>query len=198
MKTIKTLTLLLIVVTFTSCDYIKSAYQLKNCEYTYNSIGGIKVAGIDFSSGTSGIFQMSNLTKIANLIAGNFSDLPLQMTVNVNVKNPGTVAAGISNVKYDMAIDDIDVATGDIQQALRVEPGQTVVMPVNVNTNLANLLNETNRTQVVSIVKNFVGLTDQASTIKLRLRPTIAQGKSSSGITLPAIPVTFSYNGKKK
>lgn len=186
------------VAAFTSCDFIKSAYQLKNCEYTYHSIGDIKVAGLDFSSGVGGFLQMSNITKIANLIAGNFSELPLEMTVNVNVKNPGTVAAGINNVKYDLAIDNINVASGDLQKALRVEPGQTTIMPVNIKTDLSNLLNEQNRSQVIGIVKNFVGITDQESTIKLKLRPTILQGKSSSGVTLPAIPLTFKYNGKKK
>lgn len=179
-----------------SCDAIKSAYQLKNCEYTYNSISGVKVAGIDFSS-TSSILQVSNIAKIASLVAGNFSSMPLEMTVNVNVKNPGEVAAGITNVKYDVAIDDIDVASGDLQKSFRVEPGKTATLPVNVKTDLANLLNADNRSKVIGIVKNFAGMTDQASTVKLKLRPTILQGKSSS-LTLPAIPVSFKYNGKKK
>jgi len=188
---------MLVAVTMVSCDAIKSAFQLKNCEYSYKSISGVKVAGIDFSSSNS-ILQISNLTKIANLIAGNFSSLPLEMTVNVNVKNPGEVAAGISNVKYDVAIDNIDVASGDLQKAFRVEPGKTAVLPVNVKTDLANLLNADNRSQVVNIVKNFAGINDQESTVKLKLRPTILQGNSSTGVTLPAIPVTFKYNGKKK
>lgn len=185
----------LIAVTMVSCEAIKSLVQLKNCEYSYNSISGIKVAGIDFSS-TSTIMQMSNLTKIASLIAGNFSELPLEMTVNVNVKNPGEVAAAISNVKYDVAIDNIDVASGDLQKAFRVEPGKTSVLPVGIKTDLANLLNADNRSQVVKIVKNFTGISDDASTVKVKLRPTILQGKSNS-LTLPAIPISFSYNGKK-
>lgn len=185
----------LIAVTMVSCEAIKSLVQLKNCEYSYNSISGIKVAEIDFSS-TSTIMQMSNLTKIASLIAGNFSELPLEMTVNVNVKNPGEVAAAISNVKYDVAIDNIDVASGDLQKAFRVEPGKTSVLPVGIKTDLANLLNADNRSQVVKIVKNFTGISDDASTVKVKLRPTILQGKSNS-LTLPAIPISFSYNGKK-
>ena len=112
---------LLMVAAFTSCDFIKSAYQLKNCEYTYHSIGDIKVAGLDFSSGVGGFLQMSNITKIANLIAGNFSELPLEMTVNVNVKNPGTVAAGINNVKYDLAIDNINGARSDYNHACQYQ-----------------------------------------------------------------------------
>ena len=186
----------LIALTMVSCEAIKSAFQLKNCQYSYNSITGIKVAGIDCSS-TSSMLQLSNLTKIASLIAGNFSSLPLEMTVNVNVKNPGEVAAGISNVKYDVAIDNLDVASGDLQKSFRVEPGKTAVLPVGIKTDLANLLNADNRAQV-NIVKNFAGINDQASTVKLKLRPTIAGGNSGSGFTLPAIPVTFSYNGKKK
>ncbi len=186
----------LIALTMVSCEAIKSAFQLKNCQYSYNSITGIKVAGIDCSS-TSSMLQLSNLTKIANLIAGNFSSLPLEMTVNVNVKNPGEVAAGISNVKYDVAIDELNIASGDLQKAFRVEPGKIAVLPVGIKTDLANLLNADNRAQVVNIVKNFAGINDKASTVKLKLRPTISRGNSGSGITLPAIPVTFSYNGKK-
>lgn len=186
----------LITVTMISCDAIKSAFQLKNCQYSYNSISGVKVAGIDCSS-TSSILQLSNISKIAALIAGNFKEMPLEMIVNVNVKNPGEIAAGITNVKYDVAIDNIDVASGDLQKSFRVEPGKTAVLPVGIKTDLANLLNADNRSQVVKIVKNFAGISDEASTVKLKLKPTILQGKSGS-LTLPAVPVTFSYNGKKK
>lgn len=184
-----------VTTTFASCELLQSAYQLKNCEYSYNSINGIKVAGIDFSN-TSSMLQISNIAKIANLIAGNFSEMPLEMTVNVNVKNPGQVAAGITNVKYDLAIDNIDVASGDLQKAFKVDPGKTAVMPVNIKTDLANLLKADKRTQVVNIVKNFVGISDNASTVKMRLRPTINRGEGFA-MTLPAVPISFSYNGKK-
>jgi len=196
MKTFtKILTLSLVLFAMVSCDAIKSAYQLKNCEYSYNSISGIKVAGIDFSS-TSSVLQVANIAKIASLIATNFKEMPLEMTVNVNVKNPGEIAAAISNVEYAVNIDNLDVATGDLQKSFRVEPGKTAVLPLGVKADLAHLLNKDNRSQVIAIVKNFAGMTDQASTIKLSLRPVLLK-QGGSSIKMPAVPVTFKYNGKK-
>lgn len=196
MKTLtKVLALSLIVFTMVSCEAIKSAIQLKNCEYTYHSISGIKVAGIDCSS-TSSMLQLSNITKIATLIAGNFKELPLEMIINVNVKNPGQVAAAISNVDYSVNIDNLNVASGDLQKSFRVEPGKTAVLPVGIKTDLANLLNKENRSQVIAIAKNFAGISDQASTVKLSLRPTLFE-KGETKVKMPAIPISFKYNGKK-
>ena len=187
---------LVVLVAMTACSQLKSLYQLKNCEYSYNSISGIKVADIDCSS-TSSVLQASNLLKIAKLIATNFKELPIELTVNINVKNPGTQTAAICYMDYDIAIDDIDVASGDIQKAFSVEGGKTAVLPLSIKTDLGNVIDSENRSKVVAIVKNFAGISGEASTIKLQLRPTVQLSKNVK-TQLPSIPVSFTYSGKKK
>lgn len=184
------------VLMLTSCTAVKQLVQLKNCNYSYNSISDISVAGMDFSGeGNSSILGIaSNVAKITQIISGNFSDLPLTMTVNVNVANPGTETAAIKHLKYGLTIDGLDVATGKITEPLSVAPGQTVVYAVPVSTNLGNLLNEENRATVLQIIKNFTGISSEQSTIKVKLTPSIEAGNSA--LTLPSIPVTFKY-GKK-
>lgn len=182
------------VAVLSACSAIRGAYEFTKCEYSYNSISGVKVAGIDFSNLASAM-QPQNLAKITQIISGNFKDLPLEMTVNVNVKNPGQMAAAINDVEYQLAIDKIDIANGNLGKPFEVAAGKTNVLPVVIRTDLATLLNSENRCGVLQIVKNFTGISSDKSKISLKVRPLL-KGKNGT-VKLPQIPLSFSYGGKK-
>ncbi|MBQ0008146.1 MAG: hypothetical protein KBT40_05450 [bacterium] len=191
------ITLVAVVIIMVGCSAFKNASQMLNCKYSYNSISGIKVAGIDFSNITAASL-ITAIPQITKIIQGNFSDLPFELTVNVNVMNPSTTkTAALSDMRYQMAIDNIDVASGNLGRKFSVEPGKTNVLPVVVKTNLGNLLNAQNRSQVVQIVKNFTGISGEESTIKMKVKPVLVT-KSGTNLTMPEVPLSFKYSGKKK
>ena len=61
----KTLFALVLIFTLTSCDVLNQiggAYQLTQCEYKYNTINDIQLAGINLADGKS--ISMSNFASL--------------------------------------------------------------------------------------------------------------------------------------
>lgn len=189
-------TVITLAILLTGCTALQNAYQMTKCQYSYNSVSGIKVAGIDFSNISAASLIMA-IPKITNLIKGNFTELPLEMTVNVNVKNPDTQkTAALADMRYQLNIDGLDVASGSLGKKFEVGPQKTDVLPVVVKTDLCNVLMSDNRNTIVQIVKNFTGISGQESTIKLKVKPVLLTNKGTT-VTLAEVPVSFKY-GKKK
>lgn len=196
MKKFFCIAVIAVAVLFASCSALQNALQMTKCKYSYNSISGVKVAGIDFMNITPAAL-ITAIPRITKIIQGDFSDLPLEMTVNVNVMNPSTTkSAALADMRYQMAIDNISIASGNIGRKFNVAPGQTSVLPVVVGTNLGNLVNSENRNQLVQIVKNFTGISGQESTIRLKVKPVLSTNRGTT-VTMPEVPLSFKY-GKKK
>ena len=187
---------LVIALTLVGCTALQNAYQMTKCEYTYNSISNVKVMGIDFST-LSATALITAIPKITKVLKGDFTEMPIEMTVNLNVKNPDTKKnASVADLQYAINIDDIDIASGKLGKSFNVDPGKTSVLPVVVKTDLCNVLKSDNRDKIVGIVKNFTGISSDKSTIKLKVKPVLMSDKNKK-VTLPEVPLTFKYNGKK-
>lgn len=197
MKKIKSaLVLAAMVVALTGCSFLSGIVNMTKCEYSYKSVSDVKVGGIDFSN-LSAVSLMQNMSTISKLLQGDFKDLPLELTVNLNVKNPNEGKAAINGMIYTMNIDGLDVAEGNLKKSFSVDGGKTATLPLVVRTNLGNILDKQNRNTVVDIVKNFVGISGNKSKIKMKLSPTIT-GRNNEQRKLMTVPVSFEYGGKKK
>lgn len=197
MKKIKSaLVLAAMVVALTGCSFLSGIVNMTKCEYSYKSVSDVKVGGIDFSN-LSAVSLMQNMSTISKLLQGDFKDLPLELTVNLNVKNPNEGKAAINGMIYTMNIDGLDVAEGNLRKSFSVDGGKTATLPLVVRTNLGNILDKQNRNTVVDIVKNFVGISGNKSKIKMKLSPTIT-GRNNEQRKLMTVPVSFEYGGKKK
>lgn len=197
MRNIKSALLLVaMLVALTGCSFLSGIVNMTKCEYSYKSVSDVKVGGIDFSN-LSAVSLMQNMSTISKLLQGDFKDLPLELTVNLNVKNPNEGKAAINGMIYTMNIDGLDVAEGNLRKSFSVEGGKTATLPLVVRTNLGNILDKQNRSTVVEIVKNFVGISGNKSKIKMKLSPTIT-GRNNEQRKLMTVPVSFEYGGKKK
>ncbi|MBS5979159.1 MAG: hypothetical protein KIB51_05395, partial [Dysgonomonas mossii] len=119
----KILSLLIIMAIFISCDSVQKSlsgtYNMINCEYNYKSISGLTVSGINLSNGLS----VTSIPKVTSILSGNASSIPLNFTLNLDVKNPNSSAAMMNGLQYIISVDDIQLTTGSLNQALSVEAG---------------------------------------------------------------------------
>lgn len=197
MRKVKSAFLLVVItVSLAGCSFLSGIVNMTKCEYSYQSISNVKVGGIDFSN-LSAMSLVQNMSTISKLLQGDFKDLPLEMTVNLNVKNPNESKAAIGGMIYTMNIDGLAVAEGNLQKSFTVEGGKTATLPLVVRTNLGNILDKQNRETVVGIVKNFTGISGNKSKIQMKLSPTIT-GRNNEQHKLMTVPVSFEYGGKKK
>lgn len=170
------------------------AYNMTQCEYSYNSVSNLSVSGINLSSGTSAL-SVTNLAKLTSILSGTATSIPLNFNVNMNVKNPNTTSALLSGLQYNVKIDGINFTNGTLNQAINIPAGGTQSIPLTVGVDVASLMKTNTQSSVLNIVKNFVGVGSEKSNVSVELKPSFNVGGQT--ITSPvAIPVSFTFGGK--
>lgn len=181
------------VAVLASCDVVNqagSAYNMTQCDYSYNSISNLNISGIDFSK-TPSLTQLATATAV---LSGNAKSIPMNFTLNLDVNNPNTLAAALSGLQYIVNIDDINFTSGSINQPINIPGGQTKTIPVAIGFDLAEVITNNSKDAVVNIAKNFAGIGNKESKVTVQLRPSFNVGGRT--ITSPVyIPVSFSFGG---
>lgn len=188
------LALLLVVTTLVGCDSVqqglRSTYNLINCEYSYKSITGLTISGMNLSNGLS----VTSIPKVTSILSGTATSIPLNFTLNVNVKNPNESAALLHGLQYIISVDDIEFTTGSINQTLNIASGQTQTLPLTIGVDLATLMKNNSKDAVTEIAKNFPGIGSKKSNVSLQLKPTFMIGNTPVASPM-YIPVSFSFGG---
>lgn len=184
-----------VLLTFAGCDTLGSslmgAYNMTQCEYNYKSISNLTLSGMNLSKGISA----ANLPAIISLLNGNASSIPLNFTLNMDVKNPNQTAAAFSGLQYIISIDDMEFTTGQVNQSMNIASGTSQNLPITIGVDLATLMKNNSKTAVGNIAKNFLGIGSEKSNVTVQLKPTFMVG--GTPITSPVyIPVSFSFGGK--
>jgi LEA14-like dessication related protein len=186
------LALLLVVTTLVGCNSVqqglRSTYNLINCEYSYKSITGLSISGMNLSNGLS----ITSIPKITSILSGTATSIPLNFTLNVNVKNPNESAALLHGLQYIISVDDIRFTTGSINQTLNIASGQTQTLPLTIGVDLATLMKNNSKDAITEIAKNFLGIGSRKSNVSLQLKPTFMIGNTPVASPM-YIPVSFSF-----
>ncbi|MDR1882894.1 MAG: hypothetical protein LBR26_08970 [Prevotella sp.] len=171
---------------------IRSAYNFINCEYSYKSVSELTVSGINLSNGLS----VTSIPKITSILSGTATSIPVNFTLNLNVKNPNESAALLHGLQYILSIDDVQFTTGSISQTLNIASGQTQTLPLTIGVDLAALMKNSSKDAITDIAKNFIGMGSKKSTVSLQLKPTFMIGNVP--VSSPVyIPVSFSFGGNR-
>lgn len=188
------LLLLCVVLMLSGCGVtndLASAYNVTRCEYDYKSISNLTVSGVNLSNGVSA----TSIPKLLAILGGTASSIPMNFTLNLNVKNPNTTAAIMNGLQYIVSIDDIQFTTGQINQGMNIAAGATQTLPLNIGVDLATLMTNNSKSAVQNIAKNFLGIGDSKSNVKVQIKPTFMIG--GTPITSPTyFPVSFTFGGK--
>lgn len=184
-----------IIFILSGCDIVSQlggAYNLSQCKYDYNSINNIQLAGTNLSKGSLSIVDIAN---ISTILTGNRQSIPLTMTLNLDVKNPNDVAAYLNGLEYLIEMNDMEFTNGKLDVPLRIEPGETSLLPLTIGLDIKNLINRYSQERVSSEMGKFLGISPGQTKITVKLWPKILIGNTP--IKSPTyIPVTFLYGGK--
>lgn len=195
----KMILLLSVALLFNGCDVVNrigGAYQLSQSEYRYHSLDNIQLAGI--SLGNASAISVSKLASIATALAGGNSmqNIPFSMTLNMNVTNPNKNAAFLDALDYAVQINDMEFVEGKMDIPIRIEPGETKVIPIPINVDLRNLMNRYSQQRVTNEMSAFLGITPNETSVSVKLWPKVTVGNKL--LKSPAaIPVVFNFGGKK-
>lgn len=194
----RVLLIVLSAVILTGCDVVNKiggAYQLAQSEYRYNSLSNIQLAGINI--GNASAISLSNLASISTILSGSNSrqNIPFSMTLNMDVTNPNTRAAFLDALDYSISINELEFVEGKMDIPIRIQPGETVVVPISISVDLKSIINRYSQERVASEMSGFLGITPNETTVTVKLWPKLSVG--STLIKVPAaIPVEFKFGGR--
>ncbi len=193
----KIISIVVISIILSACNIVNQiggAITLSQCDYTYNSISNIQIAGLNL--GNSSNISLANLAKISTILAsGNKQNIPFNMTLNVDVKNPNQTVAFLNSMDYAIDINEMEFANGKMDIPIRIESGQSKTLPISIATDLTGLMNRYSQERVTEEMSAFLGVKPERTKVTLRLWPKVMVGNTP--IKAPAaIPVVFTFGGK--
>jgi hypothetical protein len=147
---------------------------LSKCQFRLASVSQTTLAEIPLQNGSAQIGVMS-LLKLQKVFATG--TLPLQFTLNVEVKNPNASAAGMSRVEWILLMDGNPLTNGVLVQSLSVAPNNGVgILPLQITLDLKKTLSGKSLDSMINLAKNVAGEGTQPTRLTLQVKPSMKVG----------------------
>jgi LEA14-like dessication related protein len=150
--------------------------NLTKCDFRLESVQHLNLAGVNVQN----VKKVSDLNMLdaANLAAAISSQkFPLDFTLNIEVKNPNTAAAGMSQIDWILFIDDIEMTRGILDQQITIpENNGTANIPMNMHIDLQQALSGKSAEAVINFGMNLAGAGNKPTRFTLQMKPTITIG----------------------
>lgn len=173
---------LIAFVLIPGCDILQQMITFTKCEFKMNSMTDTRLASIDVQSKKS--FKDLNLMDAANITRALLSGkLPLTFNLNIEAKNPNAQDASMQKMEWRVFIDDVEMATGVMDQKTAIPPGGTKVIPLQIAIDLKQALSGKSKDALLNFGFNLVGAGNYPTRVKLDIKPTIYVG--SFALTYP-------------
>ncbi|WP_432711871.1 hypothetical protein [Pedobacter sp.] len=177
----KTIFLCLLTITLFSCGVNKQAQQIKaleKCTYLIKSADQITIAGTDIRKVISS--ENVNLSSLPGIALGLFrKDIPLRAKLNLQITNPTGNPASINEFEYKILINREEIATGFVNQNVSVGPGQSTIVPVDVNANVYPIISNSKlMEEVTKFLKARKGEPEQKGLVTIKIKPSFMVGNS--------------------
>lgn len=177
----KLLSICLLAVTLWSCGINKQTQQIKaleKCTYKIASADQITIAGTDVQR----ILEKENINlgSLPGLALGFLrKDIPMRAKLNLEITNPTGDLASINEFEYKILINQAEIATGFVNQQVTVKPGQTTIVPVDINANVFPFLSNSKvMDEVARFFKASQGGAEQKGIVTLKIKPSFMVGNS--------------------
>ena len=181
MNKIKCITVFLALAIITlqnqSCSTLKELVALSKCQFKMGTLKNPKLAGVkilekkEFSDLT--IIDAGRVT--AAMIKGK---LPLEFTLNIDVRNPNKKMAALNRLDWIAYIDDVEIVHGTMDKRIEIQPNNGVAsIPLIVKTDLKQIFKKESRNALLNLGFNLADVNEQPTRVTLMVKPTIMVGK---------------------
>ncbi|MFC6098685.1 hypothetical protein [Olivibacter domesticus] len=170
----------LFLTVLAACGINQQAKQIKaleQCKFEVKRVDSIFLAGANVMNMVrSGSVNVSNMGGVAMGMLRK--EVPLKGILHLKITNPTSNMAGINQFQYQLLMKDRQLATGLVNQEVKVNPGESIEVPVLIDANIYGLLSNGS---VLQEVVDFVSGNNpkQESLLTIKLKPTIAIGNKT-------------------
>jgi len=171
----------LAAITMAGCGVNKQAQQIKaleKCTYKVMSASNVTVGGADVKKMIN--MQDINLASLPGLAFGLLrKDVPLKARINMEITNPSSNLAAINEFEYKVLINKVDLANGFVNQMVSVEPGQSVVVPVDITANVYQFISNARvMSEISEFLKGGGSGQERKGLVTLKIKPSIKVGNT--------------------
>lgn len=174
----KTLIILFATIGLASCDVLTQVAQMANfanCTFDFNSLNQIQMLGIDLSKGmTKDNLNITQGLALVNAISNR--TLPVNFNVNLNVKNPNSIAASMAKMDYIISLNGKEVVSTTLNQSVNVPANSTNVVTIPIRTDLFQLFSGESADAIVNLAFKLAGANSNPVNIGIKVKPYITIG----------------------
>jgi hypothetical protein len=174
----KTLIILFATIGLASCDVLTQVAQMANfanCTFDFNSLNQIQMLGIDLSKGmTKDNLNITQGLALVNAISNR--TLPVNFNVNLNVKNPNSIAASMAKMDYIISLNGKEVVSTTLNQSVNVPANSTNVVTIPIRTDLFQLFSGESADAIVNLAFKLAGASSNPVNIGIKVKPYITIG----------------------
>lgn len=167
---------ILCLLVLSGCSALSELSAFKSCEFRLYSFQEPAICGIDISDRRSwSDFSFMDAQVVgANLLRGT---LPFDITVNVEVRNPGKSTAAVNSIEWQAFIDDLELAGGILDRRVEVPPsGGLAIIPLKVHADMFDYVEGENPQTMMNFAMNLLGAGNQPSQITMKIKPSVLVG----------------------
>ena len=180
MKKLAIVALVACCMTLTSCDIFDSLVSqatsvanLANCDFSLKNVNNVSVAGINVKNVANGKLSATDVVKL--VAAYQSKKVPLEMDVNVNVKNPTKQQAAMTALDWVLALDGTDIANGVSNKSYTIRPNATTTVALPVSTDLSEVFSSKGTEALKNFAQSFTS-DGVSSKVGLRVKPRLSVG----------------------
>jgi len=176
---VKAITLFMVATAFTACGVDRQARALKaleKCRYEIVSADSVYLAGTDVSKLVAS--RRIDVSQLPGVALGFFNgDIPLSGILTIAITNPTPDVAGIQQFNYKIAIEGTEVVEGVSERSIEIAPGETVTVPLRLQTNVHPFLSDRQTlNKVMAFLQRMQHGTNEKINLTFSIKPTIALG----------------------
>ena len=177
----KVLTLAVVCLLCFSCDIFNQVSETSNlvrkCKFSLDNVQNVSVAGINIKGINTSSLTATNVAKLsAALLTKN---VPLNMTVNVGIKNPTAKPASLNAMDYKINVDNLELASGSTNKKVSVPSKSKTSMPLSFNVNTYDIFSSNGISSLKNFVSSFSSKDGTSSRVAIKVNPTVAIGSQS-------------------
>ena len=172
----KLLALLALIFLVNACSTLNELIALTKCEFRLHSLQQPAVCGIDISQKNSwSDFSFTEGQAIAvKLLQKSF---PFDITVHMEVRNPGTSLAAVNAIQWIAFIDELQVAQGSLQERVEIpSSGGTRIIPLRIHADLFQYLEGDNPRSLLNFALSLLNVGDRESQVSVKIKPSVLIG----------------------
>lgn len=173
-----------VTMVLSGCATVKQAMEgvqpvqtVKSLQFKLTSVSNFRLSGISLSSMSS--YSDLRLGDVAR-VASDFATerMPVQFTLNTDVRNPNTSSSGFSlvlrDLRWRLVIDTSFAVSGNVTGPLRVpEGGTSVNVPVPMELDLMKTFRGHSLKGLVNLAMAIGGVNGSASRLRLFVQPSV-------------------------